>query len=263
MNAAQPHGGGGEPLAGKVAVVTGGGSGIGLAVARRLATCGATVVVADIDTDAAALAATQITGAGGAALAVEADVSSEASVDAMVAAVTSELGRLDIAVNNAGVSGGTVAALDAIDTAVWRRVLSVDLDGVFFCMRAELRVMRPARRGSIVNVSSILGAVGSADVGNAAYVAAKHGVIGLTRQAALECAPDGVRVNAIGPGFVLTPMAAANFSDAERDEHAQVQPMRRFGTPEEVAALTVWLASDDASLMTGTFVPVDGGYLAR
>ncbi|MGH9074393.1 MAG: SDR family NAD(P)-dependent oxidoreductase [Acidimicrobiales bacterium] len=244
----------------KVAVVTGGGSGIGAACAATLAASGAKVVVADLRLAEAAAVAGAITGDGGEAHALAVDVSDPESVDDMVASSIGRYGALDIGVNNAGI-GGDHATTGDYPFASWRSVMSVNLDGVFYSTRAEIGAMREGGGGSIVNMASILGAVGWAE--SVAYVAAKHGVVGLTKSAAIEHAADGIRVNAVGPGFVNTPLIAQNLDEGSIALLAGLHPLGRIGEAGEVAELVAWLASDAASFATGAYYPVDGGYLAR
>lgn len=242
-------------LSDRVALVTGGGSGIGAACVRELSGLGARVAVVDRDTAAAeAVAAT----APGPALAVTADVADPDAVERMVAVTVAELGRLDIAVNNAGVGQRVKAPAAEMPWAQWRAVVSVNLEGVFLCLRAELAVMAAAG-GSIVNIGSVMGAVGTAAA--APYVAAKHGLAGLTKSAALDYAGHGVRVNTVAPGFVDTPLLTAD--DDARARIAAAHPLGRLARAEEVAAVVAFVASPAASFMTGACVPVDGGYLAR
>lgn len=244
-------------LNGRVALVTGGGSGIGEACARVLARSGARVVVADLDVDTARRVSSELPGQ---ALAVEVDVTDPDAVEAMVTRAIEHFGGLRVAVNNAGI-GGPPAATGDQTTEVWRRVMSVNLDGVFYCTRSQIRAMRAAGGGSIVNMASILGSVGFAM--SDAYVAAKHGVVGLTKNAALEHAADRIRVNAVGPGFIRTPLLATNMDADTLRELAALHPIGRLGEPKEVAELVGWLASDAASFATGGYYPIDGGYLAR
>ena len=248
-------------LANKVALVTGAGSGIGAACAWALATSSATVALADIDPLAAEALAIQLRTAGFEAGAYPLDVVDPEAVDATVAAVVANFGGLDIAVNNAG--GGATAAFAAdCTTEDWLRVLDLNLNGVFYCTRAETRAMRGTGGGSIVNMASVLGTV--ADGQQPAYVAAKHGVIGLTKSAALAHAPDNIRVNAVGPGYISTPTLIGSFIDDEQRSYVEgLHALARLGEADEVAALVTWLVSDAASFATGGFYPVDGGYTAR
>jgi NAD(P)-dependent dehydrogenase (short-subunit alcohol dehydrogenase family) len=249
---------------GRVALVTGGGSGIGRATALRLAADGAAVVVADVDGAAAEETVARIAHAvgPGRGRATTTDVTDRDQVDAMVAVAVDELGRLDIAFNNAGTSGAFAPTADA-DVDEWRRVLDLNLTGVFLCLRAELPPMVRGGGGAIVNTSSGAGLTGFA--GLSAYVASKHGVVGLTRSAALEYARDGIRVNAVCPGTVRTPMLE-DFTGGDEDALAamgRMMPIGRLATPEEVAAAVAWLCSDEASYVTGHAMAVDGGALAQ
>jgi NAD(P)-dependent dehydrogenase (short-subunit alcohol dehydrogenase family) len=241
---------------GQVALVTGGGSGIGEACAATLADRGAKVLVADRNGDAAERVASAI---GPSARAYEVDVSDPEACGRMVDAAVEAFGGLNVAVNNAGI-GGEQNPVGAYSVEGWRQVLSVNLDGVFYCMRAELPVMIAAGAGSIINMASILGSVGFASAG--AYVAAKHGVVGLTRAAALDHAGDGVRVNAVGPGFIDTPLLAAAPPEVIAGV-AALHPIGRMGTSQEVAELVAFLASSRASNTTGAYYTTDGGYTAR
>jgi NAD(P)-dependent dehydrogenase (short-subunit alcohol dehydrogenase family) len=247
-------------LAGKVAVVTGGASGIGRATAGRLAAAGARVVVADVKDDMGRETVLEIGGAGGVAEYRHADVTSEEEVEALMAAAVEAFGRLDIAVNNAGVAGhfGPVADLSL---AEWRRMIDVNLTAVFLCLRAEIPRLRASGGGAIVNMSSGAGLMGFA--GLAAYVASKHAVIGLTKSVALEQARHGIRVNAVCPGSVRTPMLEGFAGSEEAVERmGKMSPIGRLGTPAEIADAIVWLCSPRAAFVTGVALPVDGGVLA-
>jgi NAD(P)-dependent dehydrogenase (short-subunit alcohol dehydrogenase family) len=245
-----------DDFEGRAALVTGAGSGIGEACARMLADRGARVLVADIDRAASERVAKAI---GEAASPFTVDVSDPDQCVAMVAAAVDAFGRLDVAVNNAGIAGPSEPAgeypLDG-----WRAVLSVHLDGTFYCCRAEIEVMKRAGGGSIVNMASILGSVGFQNA--AAYISAKHGMVGLTRAAALDHAADGIRVNSVGPGFIKTPLLE-NAPAEVVDGVAALHPLGRLGMPDEVAELVCFLASDAASNMTGGYYLTDGGYTAR
>jgi NAD(P)-dependent dehydrogenase (short-subunit alcohol dehydrogenase family) len=243
----------------KVALVTGGGSGIGEACAKALAAAGAEVAIADVNLDGVHRVVEDIAAAGGIAKAYSLDVSDDSEVDSVITAIVREFGGLHIAVNNAGI-GGDQAPTGEQTPAGWRKVLSVNLDGVFYCMRHELAAMKRSGGGSIINMASILGAVGFAN--SSGYVAAKHGVLGLTQTAAIEYAAEGIRVNSVGPGFIQTPLLSALPQEAMAGI-AALHPMNRLGTPEEVAELVLFLASPASSFITGGYYPVDGGYLAR
>lgn len=244
----------------RIALVTGAGSGIGRATALALAGSGARIATADISSEAAEATVSAVRGLGAQALTLSADVTQPADMEAAVARTVAEWGGLHIAVNCAGVGGPALPVADYGDDE-WRRVLAVNLDGTFHSLRAELRAMRASGAGgSIVNVASVFGAAGAPLA--PAYAAAKHGVVGLTRSAAQAHAADGIRVNAVGPGFVDTPMVRARTDDEGRAAMATRQPLGRLARPEEVAELIVWLASDAASFVTGSFHPVDGGFLA-
>ncbi len=247
----------GEALKGKVALVTGAGSGIGEAIARRFAADGATVAVADIDETLAKEVAESI---GGSALAAAVDVSNPGSVEELVERIVRETGRLDIAVNNAGI-GGVSAPVAEYPLDGWRKVIGVNLDGVFYGMRYQIPAMLKNGGGSIVNISSILGSVGFAQ--SAAYVSAKHGVVGLTKAAAIEYSKAGVRVNAVGPGFIETPLLRKPESAEIVAGVGPLHPIGRLGRPEEVAAVVAFLAGDEASFVTGSYYTVDGAYTAQ
>lgn len=252
-------------VAGKVALVTGGASGLGAASARRLAQEGAKVVLTDVAGDAGRAVADQIAGDGGEAAFEAHDVTSQADWERVVAAATQRFGRLDVLVNNAGVSGG-MQELMSLDYDTWRRVLAVNLDGVFFGMRFAGPAIAQSGGGSIVNISSILGKVGMA--GAAAYCASKGGVALLTKAAALEWAPLGIRVNSVHPGFIDTPMVSGALSALENanemtDLIVSRHALGRLGVPREIADAVLFLASDESSFMTGAELVVDGGYTAQ
>jgi len=255
-----------DALAGQVALVTGAAAGIGLATARALAGCGAKVMLADLPGSDGPAQAQRLLAEGAQADFVSVDVADPASVQAMVQATRARFGRLDIAINNAGISGadgsGVRRATADVLPETWRRVLSVNLDGVFHCMQAQIPLMLESGGGAIVNISSILGSVGFAH--SAAYTASKHAVVGLTRVAALEYSARGIRVNAIGPGFIETAMTAPIRSqDASRDMLIASHPIGRLGQPEEIAHLALFLSSPAASFITGAYYVDDGGYTAR
>ena len=242
-------------LADRVALVTGGGAGIGAACVRALAEAGARVLVVDYDAAAARSVADEV---GGAALA--ADVTDPEACGSMVAAAVDAFGRLDVAVNNAGVAPARLVPTAEIDVDDWRRVLATNLDGVFYSMRAELPLLRQNGGGSIVNMASALAVVASK--GTAAYVASKHGVLGLTRAAALEYGPEGIRVNAVGPGTTETALTRDVLARAP-EEYLARYPLGRVAVPDDIAPLVVFLASDASAFCTGGWYAVDGGWTAH
>lgn len=244
---------------GKVALVTGGGSGIGEAIVIELASRGAKVVVADFNLPAAERVAAAI-GSKDRAQAVKVDVADAPSVESMVSVTLETYGRLDVAVNNAGI-GGEANPTGDYSIESWNRVIDVNLNGVFYGMRYQIPAMLESGGGAIVNMASILGSVGFAT--SAAYVAAKHGVVGLTKSAAIEYATQGIRVTSVGPGFITTPLIASNLDEAAQKSISELHAMKRMGTPEEVSALVCFLASDEASFITGSYHLVDGGYTAQ
>ena len=247
---------------GKVALVTGAGRGIGEASARLFAAEGATVVVADIDGSAAEAVAGSIRENGGQASAVQADVTAEESVAAMIAAVVERHGRIDCAHNNAGISG-QMTAFTELSLDDWDRMIAINLTSVFLCLKHELLAMVPAESGAIVNTSSGAGVVGFGGLPH--YVAAKHGVLGLTKSAAQEYAKAGIRVNAICPGTTRTPMIESFIDGNPAIERMVTRGIGRgvLGEPDEVAQAAVWLCSDRASFVSGESMLVDGATICR
>jgi 3-oxoacyl-[acyl-carrier protein] reductase len=235
----------------RIAIVTGGGSGIGESIAVTLAQEGATVVVCDVVEDAAHRVAQRI---GGGALAMKVDVGNGQEVDAVVKSIAERFGRIDILVNNAGITRDMLLVRMTDDD--WERVLKVNLSGTFFFTRAVARYMMKGRYGRIVNIASIIGLGGNA--GQANYAASKAGIIALTKSCAKELASRSIRVNAIAPGFIETPMTAALPQEA-KDNYLKTIPLGRFGKPEDVARVVVFLASDDSAYITGQVLVVDGG----
>ena len=245
---------------GKTIIVTGGGSGIGAATCLELGASGAVVIVADRDLPGAEAVARKITGAGGKAHAVAVDVADAGSVEAMVRFAVDTTGGLYGLVNNAGI-GGKSAPTGDYEVEAWKQVVDINLSGVFHGMRFAIPEMIKAGAGSIINVASILGSVGFA--GSVGYVSAKHGVVGMTKNAALEYAQKGVRVNSVGPGFIHTPRVDKSLDQATQEFLNGKHAMGRMGTAEEVAALIVFLLSERASFITGSYHLVDGGYTAQ
>lgn len=247
----------------KVVLVTGGSSGIGRATALAFAEEGAIVVIGDVEVEGSEETVRQIRGIGGQAMHVRADVSNASDVAGLVDICVETFGRLDIAFNNAGISG-TSAPVAELSEESWNRVISVNLTGVWLCMKYEIAQMLKQGGGVIVNNSSILGVVGFASA--AAYTAAKHGVIGLTQTAAIDYAERGIRVNAVCPGFIETPMlerAGLTTDPVLHQQIASLHPMNRLGTSREVADAVLWLCSDGSSFVTGHSLLVDGGYVIR
>lgn len=248
-------------LDGKVAVITGAASGIGESCALAYAREGARVVVSDIDQERGEETAHRIEKEGGAAAFLRADVSRPEDCEALAAVALDRYGRLDVACNNAGVGGAQALTAD-YPLDAWRQVIEINLSGPFYCMKYQIPAMLRNGGGAIVNMASILGRVGFA--GAPAYVASKHGLVGLTRNTALEYAAQGIRVNAVGPAFISTPLIAEMESDPTINQQlVSLHPMGRLGRPEEVAELAVFLCSERASFITGAYYAVDGGYLSR
>lgn len=253
-------------LSGLVTIITGAGSGIGRAAALRMAECGSAIMCADIDGEAAQDTAAQIAEHGGRSSAVQLDVSSEAAFKSALHKTVDDLGGLDVVVNNAGIGGALMG---------WERTISVNLTGVYNGLFHGAAMLAERGGGAIINTASVAGLVGltgptTTDIelpvpeGAGAYVAAKHGVVGLTRQFAVTYGRRGVRVNAVAPGYIETPMTAMARSDEEYEKYlTSLHPMGRMGQPEEVAAAITFLASKEASFISGVVLPVDGGYTAR
>jgi NAD(P)-dependent dehydrogenase (short-subunit alcohol dehydrogenase family) len=239
---------------GKVALVTGAGSGIGEAAALLYAANGAKVIVSDIrDNDTVA----KIVADGGEAYFVKTDVSKADECEQLIKDTIEKYGKIDIAFNNAGILGETNSMADMTNEG-FERVIAVNLNGVFYCMKYEIAAMLKQGSGVIVNTASILGVVGFASFSG--YVAAKHGVVGLTQNAAFEYSSKGIRINCVAPGFINTPLLST-MNEKSKSELALKHPIGRLGEPKEVAALVIWLSSEEASYATGGYYPIDGGYL--
>lgn len=246
----------------KVALITGAGSGIGRATSRIFAREGARLVLADVAETGGQETLRMVEDAGAKAIFVKTDVSKSRDVEAVVAKAVETFGRLDCAFNNAGI-GGAGKLTHEYSEEEWNRVIAINLTGVWLCMKAEVTQMLKQSRGSIVNTSSIMGLTGAIRV--PAYIAAKHGVAGLTKAAALEYGRHGIRINAVCPAPIYTPMLMSAFEkrpDIEQ-RYARSEPMKRLGQPEEVGEAVAWLCSDRASYVTGLPMPVDGGYMAQ
>ncbi len=245
---------------GKVALVTGGASGIGEACVLTFARGGAKVAIVDLDSDLGEKTVDAAKQAGGEAVFLRVDVSDPEAVEKMVADTVAAFGRLDIAVNNAGI-GGEAKLTGEYSIESWRKVIEVNLNGVFYCMRYQIPQMLAQGGGAIVNMASILGSVGFATA--VAYVSAKHGVLGLTKTAALEYGKQGVRINSVGPGFIRTPLLERSLDEQTMEHLSGLHAMGRMGESQEVADLVAFLCSDQASFLTGGYYLVDGGYTAQ
>jgi NAD(P)-dependent dehydrogenase (short-subunit alcohol dehydrogenase family) len=248
-------------MQGKVALVTGGGSGIGRAASIGFARAGARVVIGDIVAEGGNRTVELIKDTGGEALFLPTDVTAAQQVERLVKAAVDTFGGLDFAYNNAGIEGAQKGLVDCTEEE-WQRVIAINLTGVWLSMKYEIPAMLRRGGGSIVNTSSVMGLVGGASI--PAYIAAKHGVAGLTREAALEFAKSKIRVNAVCPGAIRTPMVERIIAQGASEKYlTATQAMPRLGRPEEIAAAVVWLCSDAASFVTGVAMPVDGGWIAQ
>jgi len=246
-------------LNGKVAIVTGAAKGIGESTAKLFAKEGARVTVSDVDVENGEKVVKTINDNGGEAIFVKSDASKAEDHQELVKNTVDAFGKLDIAVNNAGI-GGPLAKTAEYPLEGWEKVINLNLNGVFYGTKFQIAEMLKNGGGSIVNIASILGQVGTAN--SPAYVAAKHGVVGLTKTAAIEYAKEGIRVNSVGPGYIKTPLL--NVLDGDTlDMLKGMHPIGRLGKPEEVAEIILWLASDKASFVTGNYYAVDGGYLSQ
>src|SRR5688572_25910766 len=246
-------------LENKVAIITGAGSGIGKATAELFAREGAKVVVSDINEKNGRIAEEEIRKSGGEAFFVQADSSSAQDNEALVQQALNKYGSLDIAVNNAGI-GGPIGLTGEYPIDGWKKVIDINLSGVFYGMRYQIPAMLPTG-GSIINMASILGQAGTKF--SPAYVAAKHGVVGLTKAAALEYADKKIRINSVGPGYIKTPLVMNSLDTDAQNALVGLHPIGRLGESEEIAELLLWLASSKSSFVTGAYYPVDGGYLAQ
>jgi NAD(P)-dependent dehydrogenase (short-subunit alcohol dehydrogenase family) len=249
-----------ESLKDKVAIITGSGSGIGRAAAILFAMEGAKVVVSDIDEENGLAVVAEIRKAGGEAVFIKADTSKAEDNRNLVEQTVLKYGELHIAVNNAGIAG-PISNLAEYPIDGWQKVIETNLSGVFYGLKYQIPAMLKSGGGSVINIASILGAVGTKF--SPAYVAAKHGVVGLTKAAALEYADQKIRVNSVGPAYIKTPMIMNALDEATLTMIKGMHPIGRLGESEEIAELILWLGSDKSSFVTGSYYPIDGGYLAQ
>lgn len=249
-----------KSLEGKVAIITGAASGIGEATARLFAEEGARVVVSDIDEEKGQNVAGEIKKNGGEATFIKADASKAEDNEKLVSQTLKKYGELHVAINNAGI-GGPLSPTADYPLEDWHKVINLNLNGVFYGVKYQIPAMQKSGGGSIVNIASILGQVGTQQ--SPAYVTAKHGVVGLTKAAALEYAQENIRINSVGPGYINTPLVRNTLDEETIENLKGMHPVGRLGESEEVAELILWLASDKASFVTGTYYAVDGGYLAQ
>ena len=249
-----------KSLENKVAIVTGASSGIGAAIAITFAAEGAKVVVSDINEEGGRSIVQDIKSKGGDAIFIKADTSKPEENERLVDETMKHFGKLDIAVNNAGV-GGAAAPTGEYEIESWDKVIAINLSGVFYGLRYQIPAILANGGGSIINMASILGQAGTKNA--PAYVAAKHGVVGLTKAAALEYADQNIRINSVGPGYIKTPLLTKQLNHEQMDTLVLLHPIGRLGESQEIAELVLWLASDKASFVTGTYYAADGGYLAQ
>jgi NAD(P)-dependent dehydrogenase (short-subunit alcohol dehydrogenase family) len=249
-----------KSLENKVAIITGASSGIGEAIAITFGAAGAKVVVSDINEEGGNSVVEKIKSNGGDAIFIKADTSKADENEKLVAETVKHFGGLDIAVNNAGV-GGPAAFTADYSIEDWDKVISINLSGVFYGLRYQIPAILANGGGNIINMASVLGQVGTKF--SPAYVAAKHGVVGLTKAAALEYADQKIRINSVGPGYIKTPLLVKHLSEDQMENLVQQHPIGRLGESQEIAELVLWLASDKASFVTGTYYAADGGLLAQ